>query len=139
LDAPEEAFDLLPLSQRDDCLLPIGRLADGAGADAPEAAPRLAAHVDGVDFLDLDALRLVLLLERLLDLRLRGARGHLEGVPALGVQLVGALGDERPDDDLARCSRRHSSVSSGSSPRLPRGLKFSSSSSIESFARRTYV
>src|SRR5690348_11534800 len=48
-DAPEQAFDLLALSERDDRLLPVGRAAHGAGADATEAAALLAAHRHGVD------------------------------------------------------------------------------------------
>src|SRR5207237_8431972 len=43
-DAPEQAFDLLARSKRDDCLLPVGRIADRACAGAPDAASFVAAH-----------------------------------------------------------------------------------------------
>src|SRR5207237_276454 len=97
-------------------------------AGAAKAAPLLAAHGHGVDVADLDVLRLVLLFERLLDLGLARTRGHLERVPTLGVELVGALGDHRADHDLARGPRRHLA-----SP-FSRSLKFSSSCSSDSFA-----
>src|SRR5439155_8342951 len=133
LDAPEQAFDLLAGAERHDRLLPVGRLADRARPCAAKAAPLLAAHAHRVDIADLDVLRLVLLFESLLDLRLARGGRDLERVPALGVELVGALGDDRPDHDLARGSRRH--LTSPSS----RLLKFSSRSSIESFASNRYV
>src|SRR6266851_540748 len=127
LYAPEQALDLLARSKRDDRLLPIGRAAHGARADTAEAAALLAAHRHGVDVPDLDVLGLVLLLERLLDLGLRCARQDLEGVAALRVEQVGALGDDRPDHDLRGGSGGHSTSS------LWRGLKFSSRSSSVSF------
>src|SRR5438128_1898688 len=133
LHAPEQAFDLLAFAERHDRLLPVGRLADRARSGAAKAAPLLAAHAHRVDVADLDVLRLVLLFESLLDLRLARGGRDLERVPALGVELVGALGDDRPDHDLARGSRRH--LTSPSS----RLLKFSSRSSIESFASNRYV
>src|SRR5439155_26869212 len=95
---------------------------DGAAASAPERAALLAAHRHSVDALDLDALRLVLLLERLLDLGLRRCGKDLERIAALRVELVGALCDHGADHDLRRCFRRHQAVSSS----LWRGLKFSS-------------
>src|SRR5439155_2882272 len=128
LYAPEQPFNLLTLAPSDDGLLPVGRLSHRARADAPEAATSLPAHGHSVDVLDLDVLRLVLLFERLLDICLGGMRIDLEGVPPLRVEVIGALGDERPYHDLARCSRGHTAAS------LWRGLKFSSSRSIESFA-----
>src|SRR5207247_2501299 len=128
--------DLLALAEGDDGLLPVARLADGAGADAAEAAALLASHRDRVDRLHLDVLRLVLLLERLFDLSLARGRGNLERVPAQRVEQVRALRDDRADHNLARGSGRHSSASSGS---LPRGLKFSSSSSIDSLESSKYV
>src|SRR5437899_9512782 len=71
LHAPKEAFDLLAFAQSHDGFLPVGGVADGS--DAAEVAALLATHVHGVDALDLDALRLVLLFQCVLDLGL--ARG----------------------------------------------------------------
>src|SRR5207249_2627528 len=82
LDAPKQPFDPLALTEGDDRLLPVGGLAHAAGADPAPGATGLAAHVHGVDLFDLDVLRLVLLLERLLDLGLGRARVDLEGVAA---------------------------------------------------------
>src|SRR5450759_2893424 len=71
-DAPEQAFDLLTGAEGDDCLLPIGGVADRS--DPALAAASLAAHGHGVHVTHLDALGLVLLLEGFLDVGLRGAR-----------------------------------------------------------------
>src|SRR2546429_3397718 len=133
LYAPEQAFDLLAFAQRHDRLLPVRGPSDCARARAPERAPLLAAHRHGVDPLDLDVLRLVLLLERFLDLGLRRAGEDLERVAALRVELVRALGDHGADHDLRCCFRRHQALS------FWRGLKFSSSSSMASFASSRYV
>src|SRR6266849_9685168 len=104
-DAPEQAFDLLTFAERDDGLLPAGGVADRA--DSAQAAAVLAAHGHGVDFLDPDALGFVLLLEGLLDFGLVGVRRDLERVPALGVELVGALGDDRADHDFGSGAGGH--------------------------------
>src|SRR5437879_3313907 len=80
-------------------------------------------HGHGVDVPDVDTLRFVLLLERLLDLGLRRAGEDFERVAALRVKLVGALGDDRADHDLGRGFGRHRATS------LWRELKFSSRSS----------
>src|SRR2546430_14901659 len=136
LDAPEQPFDLLTLAQRHDRLLPVGGSSDGTAAGAAEGAALLATHRHGVDPLDLDVLRLVLLLERLLDLGLRCGGKDLERVAALGVELVRALCDHGADHDLGGGFRRHQVVSSSS---LRRGRKFSSSSSMASFVRRGEV
>src|SRR5260370_35065323 len=73
--------------------------------------------------------------ERFLYLGLRCARQDLEGVAALRVEQVGALGDDRPDHDLRGGPGRHSASS------LWRGLKFSSRSSSVSFesSRQAWV
>src|SRR2546423_14281535 len=65
LNTSKQPFDLLALAQSHDRLFPVCGPADLARADAAEAAALLPSHRDGVDVLDLDALRLVLLLERL--------------------------------------------------------------------------
>src|SRR5712692_11935033 len=62
LYAPEQPFNLLAFTERDDGLLPTGGAADRA--DAAQAAPALATHRHRVDVSDLDALGLVLVLER---------------------------------------------------------------------------
>src|SRR5690348_13900550 len=117
LYAPEEAFYFLTLAEGHDGLLPVGRLADVARACAPPRAPLLAAHRHRVDVPDLDALGLVLLLERLLDLGLGRGREHLEGVATLRVEQVRALGDDRADHDLAGGLSRHSRCSFRASAR----------------------
>src|SRR5260370_17759129 len=109
-DAPEQAFDLLAFAEGDDGLLPARGVADRA-ADAKVAAG-LAAHGHGVDVLDADALRLVLLLEGLLDVVLRRRLGDPERVSPLRIEGVGALGDERADHDLGCGAGGHT----GSSP-----------------------
>src|SRR5204863_1596562 len=129
LYAPEEAFNPLALPQSHDRLLPVGRAADVARARAAPRAALFAAHGHGVDSLDRDVLRLVLLLEGLFDLGLGRDREDFERVPALRVELVGALGDHGADHDLGGCAVGHQAVSSS----LPRELKFSSSSSMVSF------
>src|SRR5882672_4136401 len=117
LYAPEQPFDLLARAQRHNRFLPIGRVADRA--DAAHAAALLAPHAHRVHVFDLDALRLVLLLERLLDLRLGGLRGDAKRVPALRVQLVGALGDKRADHYLGGGSSGHFASASSCCSWLP--------------------
>src|SRR5207245_2413416 len=68
----------------------------------------LAAHGHRVDVLDPDALGYVLLLEGLLDVGLGGARGDLERVPTLRIELVSTLGDDRADHDLGGIAGGHS-------------------------------
>src|SRR5438270_11957240 len=104
LDPTKQPFDLLALTEPDDRLLPVRRAA--LGRAAAQIAAALAAHVDRVHLADLDALPLVLLLQRLLDLGLGGRARDAERVPALHVELVGPLGDDRPDHDLGRLRRR---------------------------------
>src|SRR5712692_345551 len=140
----EQAFDLLAGTESDDRLLPVGSVAHGA--DSAKAAAPLAPHAHRVDVLDLDALRLVLLLESLFDVRLGGLGGDAERITALRVELVGALGDDRADHDLGCRSRGHSStpsaVAAAAAPReapLSGRLKFSSRRLIQSLARSRYV
>src|SRR6267378_2963229 len=66
-DAPEQAVDLLAGTERHDCLFPVGGVADRT--EAAHAAALLTAHRHGVDVAHPDALCLVLLFERFLDLR----------------------------------------------------------------------
>src|SRR5260370_36321007 len=120
LDAPEEAFDLLAFAKSHDRLLPIGGVADRAAGPALAAAT-LATHRYCVHVFDLDARGLVLLLEGLLDVGLGSALGDAEGVAALRVELVGPLGDDRPDHDFRCCTRCHLPL-----PLRSRALKFSS-------------
>src|SRR5216683_265741 len=136
LYAPEQPFDLLAFTERDDGLLPTGGVADRA--DAAQAAPALAAHGDCVDVSDLDALGLVLVLEGLLDLGLARRLRDPERVPPLRVQLVGPLGDDRADHDFGGGACGHEASFSAGSGAIPLGRvglpKFSSSSSRQSFA-----
>src|SRR5260370_2397824 len=137
-DAPKQPFDLLAFAERDDGLLPGGRVSDRT--DPARVAPGLATHHHGVDVPDSDSLSLVLLFEGLLDLGLGGRPRDPEGVPPLRVQEVGPLGDERADDDFGGGARGHWSSPSWSwlspCPALGRSgrLKFSSISSRQSFA-----
>src|SRR5579859_2117899 len=105
LHAPEKPFDLLAFAKSHDGFLPVGGVA--GRARAARAAPLLATHADGVHVSDLDALRLVLLLERLFDVGLGGARRDTERIAPLRVEHVGALGDDRADHDLGRRARGH--------------------------------
>src|SRR5258708_13157984 len=79
LYAPEEPFNLLALTERDDGLLPTGGVADRP--NAAQAAPALAAHGDRVDVSDLDALGLVLVLQGLLHLALASTLRNPQPVP----------------------------------------------------------
>src|SRR5665213_4429693 len=112
LYAPEQPFNLLAGAERHYRLLPTGRVADRSGA--AKAAPALPAHAHRVHVLDLDALCFVLLLQSLLDVGLGGMRRDSERVPALGVELVGALGDHRADHDLGGGSSGNFAASSSS-------------------------
>src|SRR2546422_10400137 len=108
-------------------------------AHTAQAAPVLAAHGHRVDVPHLDAVSLVLLLERFLDVGLVGRLGDPERVTALRVELVGALGDDRADHDLGGGAGGHSASWSpwswSSWPTLGRcgRLKLSLSSSRQSF------
>src|ERR1700730_2131560 len=142
LNTSEQSFDLLAGAERDDGLLPVGGVADGP--DAAQAATALAPHAHGVDVLHFDALRFVLLLERFLDVGLGSVRGNAKRVPALRIELVGALGDDRADHDLGGGSRGHSGSSwcVWTALALERDSgrpKFSSRSSRLSFAISRYV
>src|SRR5712691_10262919 len=137
-DAPKQPFDLLAFTERDDCLLPRGRVSDRA--DPARVAPGLATHRHGVDIPDPDALGLVLVLEGLLDLGLGGSARDPERVTPLRVEQVCPLGDDRTDYDFGGGAGGHCASSSWSPwspcPALGRSgrLKFSSISSRQSFA-----
>src|SRR5215469_5187553 len=110
-ETPEQALQLLTLLQGHDGLLPVGCASRHA---APAGAPHLAADVDGVDRDDLDALRLVDLLEGARDLRLRRVVGDAERVAALLEERVGTLGHQGPVDHFRGRSTHDARLSSSS-------------------------
>src|SRR5690606_36420257 len=92
-----EEVDRLALGEGDDGPLGVGTLAVVAG---PPIALALAGPVEGVHLEDLDVEDL---LDRVVDLRLGGAGGHLEGVGGVGLvgEGVGLLAHDRRQDDVA--------------------------------------
>src|SRR5688500_10697897 len=93
----------LARGQRHDRALGVGLVAQ------PVAAARtrdLALAVEGVDLEHLDAPDR---LDRVADLRLAGARVHLERVDAGLHELVALLGDDRRQDDVAGIFHQSSS------------------------------
>src|SRR2546423_2660504 len=84
-------LDALALTERDDCLLPIGPM-----PDAPTEPARFAGHVDHVhgDDVDLERIR-----DRVGDVTLRRALRDGERVPSRVRLAHRALGDDRSDED----------------------------------------
>src|SRR3990172_1706712 len=89
-----EDLDGIALGERDDRPLLVGLLAGDEPALLDLAAPDQCVHVHDLD--------VPYLLDRLFDLGLVRVGMHEEGVAVLLEPRVGLLGDDRPDDDIAR-------------------------------------